>query len=222
MGIPEKLDMVVVFDLDDTLYAEYDYQTSGINAVGKAIKDIYGQHIIQQILDWRSEGEKDLWGRACRECHLPLSVKDSLLWIYRLHEPEITLDQATIDAISEVKSMVKEIVILTDGRSVTQRRKLKALGLGDIRAYISEEHQSEKPCPAKFRAIMHDFPVSKYLYVADNPEKDFIAPDALGWQTIGLRGGVRSIHRQNYDGLPLGHVPAKWISSMKELKGRIE
>jgi len=222
MGTSEKIDMVVVFDLDDTLYAEYDYQTSGINAVGKAIKELYGIDLTRQILDWRTEGEMDLWGRACCESHLPISVKDSLLWIYRLHQPEIMLDQTTFDALAEVKLMVKEIVILTDGRSVTQRKKLNALGLGDVRAYISEDYQSEKPCPARFQAIMQDNPASRYLYVADNPEKDFIAPITLGWQTIGLRGGVRGIYRQSFESLPIGSLPAKWISSLNELKGEIE
>ncbi len=217
MVVAEKMDIVVVIDLDDTLYAEYDYQTSGIRAVGKTISELYGQDITEQILAWRDAGERNLWRRACLLLDLPVSVKESLLWIYRLHDPEISLDEATVNLLSQISSIVKEIVILTDGRSVSQRKKLHALGLGDMRAYISEEYQSEKPDPLRFKAIMYDFPAFQYLYVGDNPKKDFIAPNALGWKTVGLRGCLINIHAQTTDGLPSSALPDTWINSLSEM-----
>ena len=217
MVIAERMDVVVVLDLDDTLYAEYDYQTSGIRAVGKTIAELYGQNITDQILGWRDEGERDLWGRACLLLDLPAMVKESLLWIYRLHDPEISLDEATVNALSQIKSIVKEVVILTDGRSFSQRKKLHALELADLQAYISEEYQSEKPDPLRFEAIMRDFPACEYLYVGDNPKKDFIAPNALGWKTVAIRGGLKNIHAQATDGLPSSALPKMWINSLSEM-----
>lgn len=217
MLIDERMDIVVVIDLDDTLYAEYDYQTSGIRAVGKAIAELYGQDITELILAWRDEGERDLWGRACLFLDFSASVKDSLLWIYRLHEPEITLDEAISNALSRIRSLVKEVIILTDGRSLSQRKKLDALGLADLPVYISEDYQSEKPDPVRFKAIMHDYPAQRYVYVGDNPKKDFIAPNALGWNTFGLRGNIKNIHLQTTDGLPSGALPDTWINSFSQI-----
>ena len=133
MGFADKRDIVLVVDLDDTLYNEYDYQTSGIKEVGKVIAALYGKEITEKMLNWRKEGERDIWKRACQLLELPLSVKESFLWIYRLHRPAITLDTATSDALSHIRSLVKEFVILSDGRSVTQRQKMNALGLNDLR-----------------------------------------------------------------------------------------
>jgi putative hydrolase of the HAD superfamily len=217
MVIAERMDIVVVIDLDDTLYAEYDYQTSGIRAVSKVITELYGQDITDQILSWRDEGERDLWGRACLLLDLPVSVKETLLWIYRLHDPELTLAVAMVNALSQISSIVKDVVILTDGRSVSQRKKIHALGLEDFHVYISEEYQSKKPDPIKFKAIMRDFPAFQYLYVGDNPKKDFIAPNALGWKTVGLSGGLKNIHAQTTDGLPSGALPDTWINSLSEM-----
>ena len=213
----EKMDIVVAFDLDDTLYAEYDYQTSGIRAVGKAIKELYGRDITEKILCWRNKGERDLWGKVCQELLIPSSVKDSLLWIYRLHEPQIVLDETISDVLVQIRSMVKQVVILTDGRSVSQRQKLKVLGLGDLRAFISEEYKSEKPDQKRFTTIMSEFPVSMYLYVGDNLNKDFIAPNSLGWKTVGLRGGIKNIHVQNSNEVTPIFIPERWINSIIEI-----
>jgi len=169
------------------------------------------------MLTWRGEGETDIWKRACQLLELPLSVKESLLWIYRLHKPVIILDEATSDALTKIRTFVKEVVILSDGRSVTQRQKIHALGLSDFRVYISEEYLSDKPDPARFLLIMRELPASMYLYVGDNPKKDFIAPNALGWKTLGLRGNTQNVHTQAIDGLPSCALPHQWIHCLSEI-----
>jgi len=209
-----KKDCVVVLDLDDTLYAEYDYQTSGIKAVAREIYDLYGQNIVVELLQWRSQGERDIWGRACRLLGLPESLKDSLLWVYRLHLPDIALDDVTRRVVSHLREVVKKVVILTDGRSLSQRKKIKALELSDLPVYISEECQSEKPDQLRFISIMRDYPALRYYYVGDNPVKDFISPNTLGWFTIGLQGGPNNIHPQSITGEPFCAHPNIWIDSL--------
>ena len=45
-----------------------------------------------------------------------------------------------------------------------------------------------KPHPWSFEVVMAASPrAGKYVYVADNTEKDFVAPNRLGWTTIRLR-----------------------------------
>lgn len=216
MAVHDLQNLVVVLDLDDTLYKEADYNDSGLREVCNWIEALYGNSLVCELDELKRQGEKDLLGALCRLAGLPFSVKDSLLWIYRLHEPRIYLDPVVKDVIQFLESQCR-VAILTDGRSVSQRRKLKALGLIHIPAYISEEHGSEKPSSLRFDIIMRDMPARDYVYVADNPKKDFLAPNALNWKTIGLVGDERNIHSQDCSGLSAAQLPGKWISSLDKL-----
>src|SRR5690554_3094663 len=130
---------VFVFDLDDTLYQEADYHASGVNAVAVKLKMVFNSDIYALLKNLITEGEKDLWGAVCERLKLPLSVKESLLWEYRLHQPVITLKPSVERLLEVLRKRSVNISILTDGRVVTQRLKLAALGLGDLPVYISEE-----------------------------------------------------------------------------------
>ncbi len=209
---------VVVFDLDDMLYHEDDYNKSGVIAVADELVRLYGQDFKEQLLDVR-ESKGDVWGSACESLSLPVSVKDSLLWLYRLHRPEIELGQHVKQVVRDVASLARQVVILTDGRSITQRMKLAALGLMDFPVYISEEHSSSKPEELRFRLIMTDYPAGKYVYIADNPAKDFVAPNRLGWKTIGVRDSGRNVHSQSVNGLADEYLPDVWVN---ELAGAVE
>jgi putative hydrolase of the HAD superfamily len=206
---------VVVLDLDDTLYPEADYQDSGLRAVCGLVAKLYGKApSAEQALARRPD---DPLGAICEIAEVPDSVKSSLLWMYRLHTPDISLAPRVAAAIYELSARAKAVVILTDGRSVTQRLKLQALGLAHLRTYISEEFASEKPDPHRFECIMRDLPAQAYVYVADNPAKDFIAPRALGWDTVGVRGNSRNVHRQDSREWPPEQLPKVWINSLPEL-----
>lgn len=144
MITPDLSDWVVVFDLDDTLYQESDYNLSGIKAVADELEKLYRKNIKEQLLSV-CEIKGDVWGRACELLALPVLVKESFLWMYRLHEPKIELYQNVADVLKEVAASAKQVAILTDGRSITQRLKLEALGLLEYPLYISEEYSSNKP-----------------------------------------------------------------------------
>ena len=213
----EKINSVIVFDLDDTLYHEYDYQTSGIRAVAKELKLLYSKDLFETLLEWRDQGVKDIFGKVCNFLQLPTEVKHSLVWVYRLHDPEISLYDDVEQMLQLLKMKVKRVVILTDGRSISQRKKLKALGLDDLEVYISEEYNSEKPHPERFHIIMKSIPADTYYYIGDNQKKDFIAPNALGWITIGIRRD-NTIHDQNDAVMGLIATPSIWINSILELE----
>jgi putative hydrolase of the HAD superfamily len=206
---------VVVFDLDDTLYHEHEYRQSGFDAIYMRLLDIFPNVEKKEI----GLGDNDLLDRVCKAYQLPSSVKDSLLWLYRLHLPTISLTEGTRDSLTQIERSCKAVAILTDGRSITQRQKLKALGLLHLPVYISEEHGSEKPSPDRFLQIMRDFPAESYIYVGDNPRKDFYAPNLLGWTSIGLLGDGKNIHSQNLSGLSKDCLPTIWISNMHDLLG---
>ena len=210
-------DTVVVFDLDDTLYAESIYRKSGIKRLLNFIETYYPNTDLQQLPFERLLEADDFLALICEKLNLPSQVKESFLWLYRLHEPNIELSANILSPLTEIKKRSRALAILTDGRSVTQRLKLKALGLLDLPQYISEEHSSEKPNLFRFEKIMFDYPDCAYLYIGDNPQKDFIAPNILGWCSVCIRGDPSNIHSQEYINHSEICMPKLWINSLTDL-----
>ena len=203
---------VVVFDLDDTLVSELEFQRSGITAVENAITLLYGipfDGLIQQAL---GTGVDDLWGWACEQLSLPLEVKTSFLWLYRLHPPIINLAPGVRTALDILFGFEANIAILTDGRSVTQRLKLNAVGLDSIPLFVSEDFQSTKPNDERFVAIEKRWPGCRYVYVADNPIKDFLAPNSRGWLTLGANWIEERVHGVEPLALDDALHPRFWLS----------
>jgi len=209
-------DWVVVFDLDDTLYSEDDYSQSGVIAVANELERLFNLDISKQLLSVH-EAKGDIWGRACELLSIPTTAKDSLLWMYRLHQPQIDLGQEIKEVVDDISKQAQQVVILTDGRSITQRLKLDALGLLEYPSYISEEYNLTKPLAKRFQIIMSDFPADNYAYIADNPVKDFIGPNSLGWKTIGVCDGGRNIHPQIVDNLASEYLPNVWVQKHSDI-----
>lgn len=207
---------VIVLDLDDTLYPEKDYVRSGMLYVCNQLERLLGASL-NEAFHAALPPETDDWIDVLRRvAGLPPSAKDSLLWMYRLHSPSIHLDPTCVQFIERMEREAAAVVILTDGRTLTQRLKLRALGLSHLPVYVSEEYQSEKPDPARFDIIEQVYRASAYVYVGDNPNKDFIPGNAAGWTTIGLVGRD-NVHSQDISDLPEGALPHYWIRNWNEI-----
>ena len=203
-------DWVVVFDLDDTLISEFEYQRSGIASVEKAISLLYCvpfDGVVQQALD---NGVLDIWAWTCQQLGLPPEVKKSLLWIYRLHSPDIKLPKRVEDMVSLLLSCKANLGILSDGRSITQRLKLHAIGLEYLPLFISEDYQSTKPEVDRFVSIEEKWPHCNYVYIADNSDKDFVAPRSRNWLTIGARWISPRVHCSS-DQVRAENQPDHWL-----------
>jgi len=122
---------VIVFDLDDTLYSEYEYKLSGIRVVVDTVVALYPDWNSDDL--WRSidPDGKDWLDKLCRHCGFNESEKQVLLWQYRLHRPTLT-PYASPDFLSELTAPFVASALITDGRSLTQRLKLEALGLSSL------------------------------------------------------------------------------------------
>lgn len=211
---------VLVLDLDDTLYKEADYVLSGINHIAELLKKTTQQDIKEKLFSFHQNNPKDdFLELACQLTALPTSSKESLLWAYRTHYPSISLDDETKQWLKWCKKEYHALVILTDGRAITQRLKISALGLSDIPAYISEEWNSEKPNPKRFLAIQEKWGDKNYIYIGDNIKKDFIAPQKLNWITIGLKNDGHNIHSQ--DNTSATYQPEYWVNCLTETNSLI-
>jgi putative hydrolase of the HAD superfamily len=209
---------VVVFDLDDTLYSEADYVDSGVRHVCTQINSLCGIDCYAVIQAQRLQDAKLDWlSLACELAGLKPSVKESLLWMYRLHLPDIKLADNCSVSLERIKSVAFAVAVLTDGRSVTQKLKLNSLGVSHWPAYISEDYGSSKPAPDRFKAIQKDFPADQYVYVADNIQKDFLGCNPLGWLGIGMRGNERNVYSQSVQDLPEAALPKCWVNCWEDL-----
>lgn len=208
---------VVVFDLDDTLYPERLYLRSGIRHVCDRLEKLTGISHHAAVEAAVAAGERDWISLVCTWAGMPEEAKEALLWMYRLHEPDIWLEPEVLGTVEYFREHASAVLILTDGRSVTQRIKLSALGVGDIPAYISQDYGGDKPDLRRFCLIEEMYPADAYVYVADNPAKDFQACHALGWMSIGLAGSAENIHPQTeVDGCHA--APLVWARHFDELK----
>ena len=153
---------------------------------------------------------------------LPVKNKLSIekyLELYRFHYPSLSLPKETIELINRISNKNIEFSIITDGRSVSQRNKIKSLGLSQLskNIIVSEETCYEKPHPNNFKLIEQIYPNKNLVYIADNTAKDFFAPNILGWDTICLLDNGINIHKQNFE-LGCNFLPKYRVKSFKEIK----
>ncbi|WP_149277085.1 HAD family hydrolase [Pareuzebyella sediminis] len=192
MDIKVNKRTVVAFDLDDTLYNEIDFLKSAYKEIAATIDPTSWKATYALMFSLHRCGEDAFQFVADKF----ICEKSELLDRYRNHYPEITPFQGVIELFQSIKSKGGKICLITDGRSTTQHSKIKALGIQHFldKIVISEEVGTEKPNTNNFHIIEEVFKKHNYTYIADNFRKDFISPNKLGWQTIGLIDNGQNIH----------------------------
>lgn len=210
----------VIFDLDDLLYKEFDFVRSGFWSIAKVVspdepKLLFRSMMVQYfsgnaVFDWVYNDYLN------QESDFTVNV---LLEIYRNHKPDISLSADVFNFLTKLKNNGNLIGLITDGRSLSQRNKIEALGLSSfIDGFtISEDIGFEKPSQEPYKFFMAKFKAKDYVYIADNYNKDFIAPNQLGWRTIALSDNGLNVHlrKKNMDSITF---PKEVIESFKELE----
>ncbi|WP_166966371.1 HAD family hydrolase [Yeosuana marina] len=199
-----KTNTILIFDLDDTLYKEIDYLSSAYKEIASFISKKVtksSEQLWQEMLASYHRGDNVFQDIIQKHQLTDVCIED-FITRYRHHHPHIQLTSSTKQFLASVKEQVFKVGLITDGRSVQQRHKLKALGLLNYfdTVVISEEFGSEKPNKANFKYFEDTYGINlDYIYVGDNTAKDFIAPNTLGWQTFCLLDDGRNIHKQSFD-----------------------
>lgn len=204
--------MVVVFDLDDTLYKEIDYLRSAYRYIACQLAgdDAEREEIFGTLYGAYKEG-RDAFAALMERYNDKAMTKETLLHWYRTHKPQISLTDGCEGFLSVLVAKGCRLGIITDGRTVTQLNKIEALGLHSLIAdediVISERFGSEKPSPRNYLYFMNKYGAeARYYYIADNTAKDFIAPNRLGWTTVCLKDNGQNVHKQDLS-LPDDFLP---------------
>jgi putative hydrolase of the HAD superfamily len=214
----------VVFDLDDTLYAERDYVRGGYRAVGAYLRKALGRD--EAFEDWlwqRYQAGQTIGAFDALNVYFGLGLDAgaiaALVDVYRNHSPDIRPRPGAVEVLRRLRRRCR-LGLLSDGFLPAQRLKLDALGLAPMldAVVMTEEmgRQCWKPAPDGFVAIMAMLGSARdaCAYVADNPAKDFIAPNRLGWRSVQLLCPLQ-IHSAN--AAPKGGQPQVVIASLEEL-----
>ncbi len=184
----------VVFDLDDTLFPERDYVRSGYRAVAEHLRRTRG--VMRRFEDFMWDlflsGQRSKVFDAA-SAHFKLGLNEAqiaeLVEVYRNHSPAIVPYSGLVELLSLLGARYR-LGLLSDGYLPAQQLKLQALKLERFfEAVLFTEQLGRdcwKPSPAGFQAIAERLaaPPETCAHVADNPAKDFLAANRLGWRTI--------------------------------------
>lgn len=190
---------VVIFDMDDTLYDEWQFVKSGFKAVSNYLADNYQldenevfECIWQDVL---SNGRGKVFDDILKRYDIySKKLVKKCVSIYRLHEPDITLDDGVKQILIHLKKDY-ELYLITDGNKNAQYNKVKALKLEHYmkKCYITHRYgkKHSKPSPYCFQLICNKEKVdpAQVVYIGDNPRKDFIGIKSLGFKTIRIMTG---------------------------------
>ena len=181
--------MLYVLDLDDTLFLEKDFVRSGFKAVDQYLNaHTPVRHFYETAWELFVDGARGNifnlvieQGGYCVESELI----DTLVSIYRSHQPKISL---LPDALAFLNQTEKDhLALITDGYSHTQWNKISALNLkqyiGTIVVTGDWGHEFWKPHPRSFTEVARGHATNNCVYIGDNPKKDFISPEQLGWRS---------------------------------------
>lgn len=214
----------VVFDLDDTLYPEIEYVWSGFRVVAArlaggdgdagAVFDLLRAAFEQGPRDRVFDTVLEQLGREADE-----QIVAELVGVYRCHRPALRLEPAVAGLLGQLRSRYR-LGIITDGYLPAQRLKVEALQLQDAfeKIIYTEELGREfwKPSVRSFEMMAEALGCAggQCVYVADNPRKDFVAPNRLGWATVQVKRPERVVREVS---IPSGGEAQFTIESVGEL-----
>jgi len=216
---------VLVFDMDDTLYPESQYARSGFAIVGHYMEEL-GVAGFQDIAwDLYQDGSRGhIFDEALERLGVPFDefLIRHLVEIFRDHEPVIRLHEDAEWILKRYRGL-RHMALITDGIAQAQRKKIRAL---DLARYLdpilcTDEIGCPKPETGAFQQIMDLYggDPEEYMYIGDNPSKDFYPGNRLGWRTAQIlrADGV-------YRGLeaPAGYAPQILLPSLYELPAQID
>lgn len=207
----------IVFDLDDTLFQEIEYLKSAYRFIAELLKPQLEVNLYPEMIAAYESGESALDIIFEKYEIQNYTVKD-LVYIYRYHFPDLQIEPKTLALLVQLKNAGHKLGIITDGRSKSQRNKLKALGIIDFfdDIVISGEIGTEKPDPANYLNFVVKYPLHRYCYIGDNTGKDFITPNRLGWTTIGVLDKGVNIHKQDFS-LAQNYLPDFKVNEVCEI-----
>lgn len=188
----------LLFDLDDTLFAEESFVRSGYAQVAAAASAAGAGESAAALLDrlwydFRRLGRTGAFDRfAAAHPGSALSVAE-MVKLYREHRPTIALDDPARRALAVARANGLALALVTDGAAATQARKVEALGVAPLvdAVVYTWALEAPKPDPRGFLEACARLGVApaQAVVVGDDPYHDVEAARRAGLAMIRLRSG---------------------------------
>jgi putative hydrolase of the HAD superfamily len=193
----------LVFDLDDTLYPERDYALGGFRAAADYATQAWGVPDLApdmtRLLDTGMLGK--LFAQVLTAAKPDATPDDIAAFVkaYGAHTPQLKLFPDAADVLDHYRAS-GPLGLITDGHAKTQAAKVAALEVAPrfqsivYTGALGPDRAFHKPHPKAFEmteAVIGQAG-DRFVYVGDNPAKDFAAPNARGWTTVHIvrTGGI--------------------------------
>ena len=197
--------MVLIFDLDDTLYDESSFVKSGLRAVAKYGELSFGWDA-NNSFDFmnnhlRVHGRGKIFDEWLRNNnHYSTGKVNTCIKVYRHHKPDISLYSSASNIIEKYYKKMS-MYLVTDGHKIVQSNKIIALNLEPFfkRTFITHRFGIKNAKPS-----LHCFEIirlsercqwSDIVYVGDNPAKDFVNLNKVGALTVRVHTGFYCFDR---------------------------
>lgn len=213
--------LILVFDLDDTLYPEKSYVESGMRAVAKMLNKSFSLQFgetLERLLEiLEKEGRGRVFDIFLKEKKMySKRVVSRCVATYRHHVPNINLYPDAIEVMSEFKG---KKYLVTDGHKIVQQKKIEALKIEKFfeKTYLTNRYGlvNAKPSLHCFSKILQREKCSwsSIIYVGDNPAKDFVNLNLMGSKTVRVLTG-----RHRSDNSCLKYDAKQKIQKLSDLK----
>ena len=191
----------LILDLDDTLYDESTYVTSGLQAVARHMAGQYAVNEDELFAVMRADIAKNGRGTACNAALRSIELNDSehvvseLLAVYREHQPSIELYDDAKNLLQGLRSRIPalRLGLITDGVPIMQRQKVNALHLDQTFDFICYcwEHSAPKPSVKGFEHMLSELNVvpGQCVMVGDRVDHDLTPAKSLGMYTVRITRG---------------------------------
>jgi putative hydrolase of the HAD superfamily len=202
--------VILVFDLDDTLYPESTFVESGLSAVAHYLTPRLGapaEELHERLGILLARNGR---GRLFDDLLLEFGIDDAAsvtdcVRTYREHTPDIELEPTVRAMLEELAP--RRIYLVTDGDPDVQARKIAALGIEPYFAAIHRTwaygREAGKPSLFCFELIKaaEQCDWSDVVYIADDPSKDFVNLRAAGALTVRVHTGrcANAVAAPGYD-----------------------
>jgi putative hydrolase of the HAD superfamily len=190
--------MIIVLDLDDTLYDELSFVKSGFKIVSFWLYQNFSipqeESFSFMIEELFQKGRGKIFDSLLEK--YSIYTKQNLkkcISLYRKHKPDIKLYPEAEDFLERLKKY--PIYLVTDGNKTVQKNKIISLGLDKkVKSYILTHCygiKNAKPSPYCFLKICEKEKVSplEVVCIGDNPYKDFVNLKTFGFKTIRILKG---------------------------------
>lgn len=206
----------IIFDLDDTLYPQIEFDLGCLKNASEYIASISGRNstelynVIFGIVSDRGIEYRKIFNDLFEIINFEgMPYIKEILKHYWSAYPKISLYPNTETVLKYLKEKYR-LFIITDGYVKIQNYKIKALGISEYfeKIYITDSFGIEYRKPSKYVFDLlikeNGIDANRCLYVGNDPRRDFIPAKEMGMYTIRIKQGsfaditLDETHEANY------------------------